>query len=74
VARKVQERHPRQVAVVSQDVLRREVLRVSDRRGNPADELVDLVARFALDRVMHVVIEGISCGDIYGAMLRALAA
>lgn len=74
VARELQDRHVRELAVVSQDVLRREVLRVPDRAGNPAVDLIDVVARFALDRGMHVVIEGILYADIYGPMLRALAA
>lgn len=74
VARELQNRHVRQLAVVSQDLLRREVLRVRDRSENPAVELIDLVARFALDRGMHVVIEGILYADIYGSMLRSLAA
>jgi len=62
------------VAVVSQDVLRREVLGVEDGRGTPAVELLDLVVRFALDRGMHVVLEGILRSDIYGPMLHSLAA
>lgn len=74
VARELQGRHLRELAVVSQDVLRREVLRVRDRPDNPAVALIDLVARFALGRGMHVVIEGILHADIYGPMLRALAA
>lgn len=74
VARELQDRHVRELAVVSQDVLRREVLRVPDRAGNPAVDLIDVVARFALDPGMHVVIEGILYADIYGPMLRALAA
>lgn len=74
VARELQDRHVRELAVVSQDVLRREVLRVPDHVANPAVELIDVVARFALDRGMHVVIEGILYAEIYGPMLRALAA
>jgi predicted kinase len=74
VARELQDRHLRELAVVSQDVLRREVLRVRDHPENPAVDLIDLVARFALDRGMHVVIEGILYADVYGSMLRTLAA
>ena len=64
----------RELAVVSQDVLRREMLGVGDGRGNPAVGLIDLVARFALNRGMHVVVEGILRSDIYEPMLRSLAA
>lgn len=74
VARELQGRYLRELAVVSQDVLRREVLRVRDLPDNPAVALIDLVARFALDRGMHVAIEGILHADIYGSMLRSLAA
>lgn len=72
IARTLRDR--REVAVVSQDVLRREVLGVGDGRGNPAVGLIDLVARFALDRGIDVVLEGILRSDIYGPMLQSLAA
>jgi predicted kinase len=74
IARKLQDHHVRELAVVSQDVLRREILGVGDGRGNPAVGLIDLVARFALNRGMHVVVEGILRSDIYEPMLRSLAA
>lgn len=61
------------IAVVSQDVLRREILGVEDGRGTPVAEFIDLVVRFALDRGMHVVLEGILRSDIYGPMLHSLA-
>jgi predicted kinase len=72
IARMLRDR--REVAVVSQDVLRRKVLGVEDGRGNPAVGLIDLVARFALDHGKHVVLEGILRSDIYGPMLQTLAA
>jgi predicted kinase len=72
VARKLRDRYG--VAVISQDVLRREVLGVADRRHNPAVELIDSVTRLALDRGLHAIVEGILRGDIYGNMLRSLAA
>jgi len=74
VARTLQDRQARRLAVVSQDVLRRGVLRVPDEPDNPAVGLVDVVARFALDRGMHVVVEGIMPGRLYGSMLTSLAA
>lgn len=60
--------------MVSQDVLRRQVLRVRDSPGNPAVALIDQVARFALGRGMHAVVEDILYADIYGSMLRSLRA
>ena len=68
----LRERH--ELALVSQDVLRREVLGVADGRNNPAVGLIDLVVRFALDRGMDVVLEGILRSDIYGPILQSLAA
>lgn len=74
VAHALQDRLPRRLAVVGQDVLRRGVLRVPDEPDNPAVGLVDVVARYALGRGMHVVIEGIMPGRLYGSMLTSLAA
>ncbi len=71
VARLLQDRFG--LAVVSQDVLRREVLGVSDDPGNPAVDLIAQTARFALDRGFNVVVEGILRSDIYGPMLAGLA-
>ena len=72
VARALQRKRPRDVAWVSQDLLRREVLRATDVPGTRAVDLIDATARFALDRGMHVVVDGILNADKYGAMLRCL--
>ncbi|MGJ6980004.1 kinase [Aestuariimicrobium soli] len=75
VARRVQESFPKgMVAVVGQDLLRREVLKVGDGPDNPAISLIDTVARHALDAGFHVVVEGILHAPYYGVMLRALVA
>ena len=55
-----------------QDLLRREVLRARDVAGATAVDLVDATARFALDRGLHVVVDGILDSWKYGAMLRCL--
>lgn len=73
VARALQRARPRDVAWVGQDVLRREVLRANDVPGGVAVDLVDAAARFALDRGLHVVVDGILGAQKYGAMLRCLA-
>lgn len=62
------------LAIVSQDVIRREILRAPDVAGNPSIGLIDLVARYALDQGQHVVVEGILNAPRYGAMLRSLVA
>ena len=72
VARALQRERPRDLAWVSQDLLRREVLRARDVAGATAVDLVDATARFALDRGLHVVVDGILNSWKYGAMLRCL--
>ncbi len=73
VARALQRRRGRgHLAVVSQDVVRREVLWAHDRRGNPAIALMDLMTRYSLDAGFSVVVEGILHPDRYADMLRQL--
>lgn len=57
---------------ISQDNLRRVVLRERDIPGGANVELIDLTARLAMSRGFHVVIEGILRADHYGAMLTSL--
>lgn len=73
VARALQGARPRDLAWVSQDLLRREVLRANDVPGGLDVDLVDAAARFALDRGLHVVVDGILGATTYGTMLRCLA-
>lgn len=74
LARALQRRRGRdQLAVISQDVVRREVLWANDRPGNPAIGLIDLMARYALNEGFSVVVEGILHPERYGEMLRRLA-
>ena len=74
LARALQQRRGRdQMALISQDVVRREVLMAHDRPGNPAIDLIDVMARYSLDRGMSVVVEGILHPDRYGDMLTRLA-
>lgn len=73
VARALQRRRGRgHLAVVSQDVVRREVLWAHDSAGNPAIELMDLMARYSLDAGFSVVLEGILHPDRYAEMLLRL--
>ena len=68
----LRERYGHGLAIVSQDVLRRDILRVKDAPGNPAIGLIDLTARYALDHGYHVVVEGIMSRKSYGEMLTGL--
>jgi predicted kinase len=74
LAHGVQRRRGRdQVAVISQDVVRRDVLWANDRPGNPAIGMIDLMARYTLDQGFAVVVEGILHPERYGEMLKGLA-
>ncbi len=72
VAWEIRRRYGHGLAIVSQDVLRRDILRVKDGPQNDAIGLMDITARYALDRGYHVIVEGILAGDRYGDMLAAL--
>jgi len=74
IAAEIRRRYGRGLAIVGQDNLRRQVLRERDVPGGANIDLIDLTARFALDRGFHVVVEGILYADHYGQMLTALMA
>jgi predicted kinase len=60
------------MAVVSQDVLRREVLGGGATSHDPSVGLIDLTVRHALDHGFDVVLEGILGATRHGEMLRRL--
>ena len=64
----------RDLSIVGQDVLRRDVLREHDVAGGANIGLMDSVARYALDHGFHAVVEGILYARHYGDMLAALIA
>ena len=72
IAAQIRARHGRGIALVSQDNLRRVVLRERDTADGANIGLIDMVARYALDRGLHVIIDGILYEAHYAAMLRAL--
>jgi hypothetical protein len=74
VAAEIRRRHGLGLAIVGQDDLRRQVLRERDVPGGANIDLIDLTARFALDRGFDVIVEGILYADHYGEMLTALIA
>ncbi|MFC7592555.1 AAA family ATPase [Nonomuraea antimicrobica] len=63
----------RGMAVIGQDVVRRDILRELDRPGGVNIGLLDLMCRHALDQGYHVILEGILTRSRYGDMLRALS-
>ncbi|MFI6463233.1 AAA family ATPase [Streptomyces sp. NPDC050538] len=72
VATGLRERYGRGVALVRQDVLRREVLRERDIPGGANIGLIDLTVRHALAHGFHTVLEGILYFPHYGEMLAGL--
>ncbi|WP_307802097.1 AAA family ATPase [Actinomadura violacea] len=73
VAREVRLRYGhRDLAIVSQDVVRRQILREKDVPGGANIDLLDTIARWSLHRGYHVLLEGILDSGRYGAMLETL--
>lgn len=67
-------RGQRDLAIVSQDNLRRVVLRELDVPGGANIGLIDLTARYAIRAGFHVIVEGILYTAHYGDMLTRLLA
>lgn len=72
VAAGIRDTYGRGLAIISQDNLRRVVLREHDVPGGANIRLIDLTARHALSAGFHVIVEGILRADHYGQMLTAL--
>ncbi len=60
------------VAVIGQDVIRRQILGTGDDRGGYPVTLIELMVRHLLDRGLDVIIEGILNADWYRHMLLQL--
>jgi predicted kinase len=73
VAMALREAYGRGVAWVSQDLIRRNILKDQDRPGGVNIGLIDLVARYSLDNGYHAVLDGIFYADRYETMLAGLA-
>jgi hypothetical protein len=71
-AQEIRRLYGRGIAIVSQDVLRRDILYVKDEPVNPAIGLIDLTARYALNHGYHAIVEGIMSNASYGGMLSRL--
>jgi predicted kinase len=72
IAAEIRVRFERGVAVVGQDVMRRAVLQEQDVSSGANIGLIGLVARYALERGFHVVVEEILSAARYEEMLTAL--
>ena len=73
VAQELREVYGRGVAWVSQDLIRRNILKEKDRPGGANIGLIELVARYSLDSGYHVILDGIFYADRYEKMLTGLA-
>ncbi|MFS0615345.1 kinase [Lederbergia ruris] len=58
--------------LVSQDVVRREMLKVHDREGNLAIDLIRQIAEYGKGKCKFVIVEGILYKSLYGRMLKNL--
>lgn len=72
VATALREVYGRGMAWVSQDLIRRNILKEKDRPGGVNIGLIEQVARFSLDQGYHVVMDGILYADRYEQMLARL--
>ena len=73
IAQALREAHGgRGVAWVSQDLIRRVILREKDRPGGVNIGLIDQVTRYSLDHGYHVILDGILYADRYEPMLAGL--
>jgi predicted kinase len=73
VATALREASGRGIAWVSQDLIRRIILREKDKPGGVNIGLIEQVARYSLDNGYHVILDGIFYADRYGPMLAALS-
>jgi adenylate kinase family enzyme len=58
--------------LVSQDVVRRDMLMVHDREGNLSIDLIRQIAEYGKDKCEFVIVEGILNKSRYGGMLNSL--
>jgi predicted kinase len=72
VAKELRAAYGRGVALVSQDLIRRIILKEKDQLGGVNIGLIDQVARYSLEHGYHVVLDGIFYADRYGPMLAGL--
>jgi predicted kinase len=72
LAHKVRRSAGRGVAIVSQDVVRRDILWEHETPTRANIGMIDSMARYALDRGYHVIVEGILRARSYGEMLEKL--
>lgn len=71
-AKRLQQHLGRGTLLVSQDVVRRDMLKVQDRDGNLSMDLIRQIAEYGRGKCEYVIVEGIFSEQRYGDMLREL--
>ena len=74
IAQQIRDQWGGKVMFLQQDVLRRDILKVEDKAGNPVIGLVEQLALYGKSQGYDVLIEGIFAEAKYGEMLRKLIA
>lgn len=72
IATSLQKEFGRGNLLVSQDVVRRDMLKVQDREGNPSIDLISTIAKYGKGKCEYVIVEGILGRSLYGEMLLSL--
>ncbi|PFG07551.1 kinase [Bacillus sp. es.034] len=71
-AKRLQQHLGRGTLLVSQDVVRRDMLKVQDRDGNLSMDLIRQITEYGRGKCEVVIVEGIFTEQRYGDMLREL--
>jgi predicted kinase len=74
LARTIRQRVGRGIAIVSQDMIRRDILWEHESPTGASPGLIDVATRYALDHGYHVIVEGILGARRHGEMLGNLVA
>lgn len=72
LAKKLQEYYGRKTLLISQDIVRRDMLKEKVKPGNLSISLTEMIARYGYERDLLVIVEGFYETDIYGQMLEKL--
>ncbi|EUJ26041.1 kinase [Listeria cornellensis] len=72
IAKELQKKLGAGTLLASQDTVRRDMLHVKDRQGNPSIDLIRIIAEYGKNTCEYVIVEGILGKAIYQDMLHAL--
>lgn len=72
IAQRVRDELGEKVMFLQQDVVRRDILKVKDKEGNPVIGLIEQLALYGKKTGYDVLLEGILSENKYGSMLRNL--